>query len=154
MSTYGGTINLWCDGRVRDGESENVRKRKRDAETSKKQHIDENESNVDEVCQKLLEKHGSTFDTPRFRLCICSDQHQSYDEPPNLPPFKTEPATKKRKESLTEALTGAAVAFASAVSGGKQPQSTSGASLNAESTSGVAIAAVSPGKAVELRMKN
>ena len=58
---------------------------------------------------------------------------------------------------MTEALTGAAVAFASAVSGGKTPQSsssTSGASLNSESTSGVAIAAVSPGKAVELRMKN
>ena len=64
----GGTISLWCDGRVRDGESENVRKRKRDAETSRKQHIDENERNVDEVYQKLLDKHGLTFDTPRLLL--------------------------------------------------------------------------------------
>ena len=46
---------------------------------------------------------------------------KNYEDPPDPPAFK-EPETKKRKESLTEALAGVAVAFASAMSGGNQKQ--------------------------------
>ena len=57
------------------------------------------------------------MDTPRLCLwarCICSDQHKDYEEPPDLPAFK-DPEPKKHKESLA----GAAVIFATAMSGSK-----------------------------------
>ena len=117
----GGAINLWCDARCDETEVENVRKRKRDSEASKKQNIEENEKEVEEAYKKLLSKHGSKWDTPRLRLwarCICSDQHKDFEEPPDLPAFK-DPEPKKRKESLSDALAGAAVAFATAMSGSK-----------------------------------
>ena len=60
----------------------------------------------------MLEKHGSKWNSPRLTLwarCICTEHHSSYKDPPDLLAFK-EPETKKRKESLTEALAGAAVA--------------------------------------------
>ena len=63
------------------------------------------------------------WDIPRLRLwarCICSQQHSSYDNPPDLPAFK-EPEPKKHKESLSDALAGAAVAFASTVTGANKP---------------------------------
>lgn len=148
----GGAITLWCDGRSDDG-NDNARKRKRDNETSKKHSIEENERDVDEVYKKLLDTHGSKWDSPRLRLwarCISTEHHSSYEDPPDLPAFK-EPETKKRKESLTDALAGAAVAFASAMSGGSQNQVCRSAHLQ---ESGPSVAAVSPGKTVELRMKN
>lgn len=156
----GGAINLWCDARSDDAEVENVRKRKRESEVNRKQSIEENEKEVEGVYKKLLDKHGSKWDTPRLRLwarCICSDQHKDYEEPPALPAFKdSEP--KKRKESLTDALAGAAVAFATAVSGGKDQSHSTQAQrdhdTNSPFTSSGPVPAVSPGKAVELRMKN
>ena len=145
----GGAITLWCDGRC-DDDNESAHKRKRDVEANK-HSIEENERDIDEVYKKLLDKHGSTWDSPRLRLwarCIYAELHSSYEDPPDLPAFK-EPETKKRKESLTEALAGAAVAFASGKSGGNQKQEVccSGASHLESSTS----VAVSPGKTVELR---
>ena len=147
----GGAITLWCDGRSDDDNEHSVRKRKRDSETSKKHSIEENERDVEEVYKQLLEKHSSKWDSPRLRLwarCICTEHHSSYEDPPDLPAFK-EPETKKRKESLTEALAGAAVAFASAMSGSSQNQVCRSAHLE----SGPSVSAVSPGKTVELRIK-
>ena len=139
----GGAITLWCDGRC-DDDNENARKRKRDVDTNKKHSIEENER--DNEVYKKIAQHGSTWDSPKLRLwarCICTELHSSYEDPPDLPAFK-EPETKKRKESLTEALAGATVAFASAMSGGNQKQEVcrSGASHLESSTS----VAVSPGK--------
>ena len=51
---HGGAINLWYDARCDETEVENVRKRKRDSETSKKQNIE-----VENVYKKVLDKHGS-----------------------------------------------------------------------------------------------
>ena len=154
----GGAINLWCDARCDETEVENVRKRKRDSEVSKRQNIEENEKEVEDVYKKLLDKHGSKWDTPRLRLwarCICSDQHKDYEEPPDLPAFKG-PEPKKRKESLSDALAGAAVAFATAMSGSKDQLHSTQPQRDHDSDnpfSGPAPA-VSPGKTVELRMKN
>ena len=81
---------------------------------------------------------------PRLRLCICAPQHSSYDNPPDLPAFK-KPETKKRKESLSDALAGAAVAFASAMTGGTKPQDQSSSKgsasdrINVESGPGVSM---------------
>ena len=154
----GGAINLWCDARCNEAEVENVLKRKRDSEASKKQNIEENEKEVEDVYKKLLDKHGSKWDTPRLRFwarCICSDQHKDYEEPPDLPAFK-DPEPKKRKESLSDALAGAAVAFATAMSGSKD-QAHSTQPRRDRDTDNLftgPVPAVSPSKAVELRMKN
>ena len=124
----------------------------------KQNNIEENEREVDDIYRKLLEKHASNWDTPRLRLwarCICSNQHESYDNPPKLPAFN-DPQPKKRKESFTDAITEAAVAFASVVSGAKNHPSSSNepSSSNYQSGSLAANVAVSPGKVVELRMRN
>ena len=149
-------MNLWCDARCQEDEVDNAHKRKRDVDSNKKVSIVENEREVDEVYKKLLDKHGGKWDTPRLRLWarrICAQQHSSYDNPPDLPAFK-EPEPKKRKESLSDALMGAAVAFASVMTGSSKPQDQSSSKggaaerVNMESSSG---ACVSP---VELRMKN
>ena len=111
------------------------------------EHDDDNE--IARGVQKLLDKHGSTWNSPRLGLWdrICTELHSSYEDPPDLPAFK-EPASKKCKKSLTEALAGATVAFASTMPGGNQKQKVchSGASHLESSTS----VAVSPGKTVEL----
>lgn len=152
----GGSINLWCDARCQQDEVDNARKRKRDAESSKKASIDENELDVDDVYKKLLDKHSGKWDTPRLRLwarCICAQQHSSYDDPPDLPAFK-DPEPKRRKESLSDAPAGAAVAFASAMTGGSKAQDHTSSKGDRICTEPISGACVSPGKAVELRMKN
>ena len=114
----GGTITLWCDATCEDSMCGESRKRKRE-EPGKKNVASVIERDVDGIYQKLLDQHGTAWDTPRLRLwahCICTDLHQSYDDPPDLPAFKS-PETKKHKESLTEALSGAAEAFVSTISG-------------------------------------
>ena len=71
----------------------------------------------------LLDRHGSKWDTPRLRLwarCITTQMHESYEDPPDLPAFKA-PESKRRRESLSEALSGAAVAFAGAISKQQTP---------------------------------
>ena len=150
---------MWCDARCQEDEVDSVRKRKRDTDTSKKQNVDANERDVDQAYKKLLDKHCDKWDVPRLRLwarCICAQHHSSYDDPPDLPAFK-EPESKKRKESLSDALAEAAVAFASVMTGSSKPQdqsslkSSAAYRINLESGHG---ACVSPGKAVELRMKN
>ena len=146
----GGTITLWCDSRV---EQSDTRKRKKDTDSfSMRNTIEENEAVVEETYQTLLDKHGQKYDTPRLRLwarCICSEQHQSYDNPPALPAFM-EPQPKKRKDSLSDALAGAAGAFALVVSSKDATSKSPSVSLQ-HTGSGQGV---SPAKAVELRMKN
>ena len=78
---------------------------------------------------------------------ISSDLHDDYDDPPNIPAFSGS-LKKPRKESMYEALTGAAEAFAKAItkSGGEQCNPTHRPSL--------AAAKLSPTESTELRMKN
>ena len=98
----GGSVILWCNARCQEDDVElNSRKRKKDSDTSRKQNIDENEWDIDQAFKELLDKHSSKWDTPRLRLrvrCIYSQQHSSYNDPPDLPTFK-ESEPKKRKES-------------------------------------------------------
>ena len=49
----GGAINLWCDARCDETEVENVHKRKKDSEASKRQNIEENKKEVKDVYKKL-----------------------------------------------------------------------------------------------------
>ncbi len=82
----------------------------------------EKEEVVESVFKELQEKHGNKFDTPRLRLwsqMVCSGIHEDYDTPPDIPASSGVTPRRPRKDSLSDALTGAAVAFAQSISGGK-----------------------------------
>ena len=114
----GGEITLWCDGRKNFATSEQI-KRKQEV-TTKRQ---EKEEEVDHIFSQLKDKQGDKYDRPKLRLwarMIASGLHESTDDPPDVPAFhQGEP--KRKKESLTGALTGAVEAFARAM--GNTPKS-------------------------------
>lgn len=146
-----GEVTLWCDGRSEEEEDIGCRKkRKRDEGVSKRQ---EKEEEVDDIFKQLKEKHGEKYDTPRLRLwarSVSSKIHDDLDNPPDLPAFRNETGPKKpaKKETLTDALTGAVIAFTNKYNSEstRSPQRTSN-----PPTQPVGI---SPGRSVELRMKN
>lgn len=115
-----GEITLWCDGCA---EEEDVGKkmRKKDTGSTKRQ---EKEADVDDVFTQLKEKHGQKYDIPKLRLwarSICGNLHDDLDTPPDLPPFCKQVPKKARRESLTEALSGAAVTLANVFKGDSVP---------------------------------
>ena len=90
--------------------------------------------------------------------CLPPKNHESFDDPPNLPPFSG--VQPKKKASLAEAITGAALTFASVARTPDISQNNSQSVVIAPSSpkasaTPVAPAAVgiSPGKVTELRMK-
>ena len=143
-----GDIILWCDGR------ETRTKRKREKENHSVSARQEKEDEVDEVYKTLKEKHGSKYEVPKLRLwsrMICANLHDDTENPPNIPAFSSITPKKPRKDSLADAIEGAAVAFASVVSKGQTND------LCNEKTScdhPLTLSTISPGKTVELRMKN
>ena len=68
------------------------------------------------------------------------------ENPPDIPAFSGSVPKKPRKESVTDVLAGAALAFAKAF--------TSETSLSASVSHPPVTTGVSPSKAIELRMKN
>ena len=84
---------------------------------------------------------------------ICTSLHDDTEKPPNIPAFGA--TTKKpRKESVTDAIIGAAATVIKAL---RTPvvNCSSDSKVNAEPDSNVTpVTGISPGKAVELRMKN
>ena len=81
---------------------------------------------------------------------ICSNLHEVMENPPDIPAFSGSVPKKSRKESVTDVLAGAALAFAKAFTSEKTNQTSGSASVSHPPvTSGV-----SPSKAIELRMKN
>lgn len=107
-----GEITLWCDGR-KDEDDDNIgkKKRKRDGDKSSSRR-QEREDEVDDIFKQLKEKHEKKYDIPKLRLwarSICGNLHDDLDTPPDLPAFREHTARKAPRESLTDALTGAAV---------------------------------------------
>ncbi len=138
-----GEIVLWCDGRSPDVLGH---KRKRD-EPSRQQH--EREDDVEDVFQELKKKHGEKYDVPKLRLwarMVSSNIHDTTEDPPNIPAFNGRLIKKPRQESITTAISGAAAAIAQVFSG---TPSSPCSSTNTEAVR----SGISPGKAVELRMK-
>ena len=151
-------ISLWCDAEVHihddktsDGHG---RHKKRDGGTSSK--LDEED--VDEHYKTLTDKHGDTYSVPQRRLwarTLHCGTHDSFETPPPLPMFGPPPKRpKKDRDSLAESITNAAVAitkaFSPPTSTAQQPEQSQQAPLNLNPPSVV----MSPGKSVELRMKN
>ena len=146
----GGNIMFWCDGRLTESESAHAQKRKRDTKdgsggSTKRQ---EREEEVDSTYKELVEKHSGKYDTPKLRLwarMICSGLHDNFDNPPNIPAFSGSTPKRPHKQSLSDAISGAAIVFAETVKGKASPVPQPQLPTQA---------GVSPGKAVELRMKN
>lgn len=142
-----GEITLWCDGRTPNAKEEGSGYSKRKGDDcsmgpSKRQKMEE----VDLVFKELKEKHGNTFDTPRLRLwarMVTNKIHNDLDSPPNIPVFCSTPR-RPRQQSLSSAITGAANALVKAF----------GDTAQDSETSACRQPGVSPGKAVDLRMKN
>ena len=165
-------ILLWADARVQcsntNGSSSRGQKRKAADPfglTSKRQQI---ESEVDDVVSELKKKQGDKYTMPQLRLwarCIVSGNHESTDEPPDLPPITGNGPKKPRKQSLGDALMEAANTFAAQVRGSEIKQSGnaivvsgSGTQTPTKLNTSVCIdndksAVLSPGKVTELRSK-
>lgn len=149
-----GEITLWCNGRSSTDEdddkvNESAKKKKKDGDKVTRRQ--EKESDIDEVFKQLKEKHGVTYDNPKMRLwarSICGNLHDDLDVPPDLPVFRDK-TPKKNKESLSEALSGAAITFANAFKTDTNVQT-----VQTVQTTECSTVPLSPGKTVELRMKN
>ena len=154
----GGEVHLWCDGVCETGaESCRSIKRNKEAESAGTKRSQQ-ETEVESIYKELKEKHQDSWDTPRLKLwarCIVSGIHDDYDIPPDSPAFSTAAPKRARKETLSEAIGGAAVAIVKALKSdpnemtGDNSQSSGAVCPGAQSGPGV-----SPGRAVDLRMKN
>ena len=93
--------------------------------------------------KELKTRHGDKYEIPKLRLwsrMICSDLHEDYENPPAIPAFSL--GKKARRESVSEAITGAAMAVTHALENQTQHHSPSKSSQ------------LSPSKTVEVRLKN
>ena len=112
------------------------------------------EDKVDTIFRELREKHdGDTYETPQLRLwarMIQCGTHDDYDDPPRVPMITGILPKRPKKESITDALTAAATAVAKAFS----PPSTSQVATASSQMPSTPTVGMSPGKSIELRMKN
>jgi len=149
-----GEITLWCDGSSpavgQEASSEHGKRKREDAAVSTRRQ--EKEEEVDAAFKELKEKHADVFDVPKLRLwarMIASNLHDDYETPPNVPAFQGNASKKCRvQNNLSDAISGAAVAFATALKGGNS------VSTSTEKTSTTGTHSISPSKAIDLRMKN
>lgn len=138
----GGDIVLWCDGKSDSDSSTTLKRKRSNSDSGSTRHDKEDE--VESIYKDLKEKHNDKYDTPKLRLwarMIASDLHDNYETPPNVPAFSGSTPKRYQTENMYAAITGAAVAFANAL-GGQKPSISSHPSP------------LSPGKSIELRMKN
>ena len=92
---------------------------------------------------------------PRLKLWarfIASGIHNDYDNPPDSPAFSSRAPKRARKESLSEAIDGAALAIVKALS--TDPKEKMENTSEGSQSSGSLGPGVSPGRAVDLRMIN
>ena len=127
-----GEITLWFDGRTEQEDDKSGRKKRTRDEVSSKQQ---------EKVDVYKQKHGEKYDTPKLHLwarSVSSKIHDDLDSPPDIPAFRDATGQKKAKrETLTDALTGAEAAFTTAI----------------KSNPAKSPPRVSPGRSVELRLK-
>jgi len=144
----GGEIMLWCDARCKDS-MRTGRKRYTDSDSGllKRQ---EKEEELEIVFKDLKSKHGDKFSLPHLKLwsrMVNNGLHEDMDSPPDIPAFRSN-TKKPRKETLTDAITNAAITVTKALSSTSQePNSTPSEAIKV--TTGI-----SPRKSVEWRMKN
>ncbi len=142
----GGSVSLWCDGR-----STVAPKRSRELDVqSGSTYRQGKEEEADKTFTELRDKHGNKYDSPRLRLwarMISTGLHSDFDNPPEIPAFQGSTPKRARRESLSDVISGAAVAFADTLKGRKEKDTD-------QSPASVLASGISPGRSVELRMKN
>ena len=124
-------VLLWCDGKATESNSGDVsvKSRKRKSSSPSKPHTTKRqamEEEVDEIVRELKEKHGTKYSLPQLRLrahMITGGNHESTDEPPQVPAITGITPKREKRESLASALAGAAAMFASALHGHEIHQS-------------------------------
>lgn len=128
----GTKMSLWCDGLLeRGGKKSEGRKRARgddvgsenESGPSKKKPQSDRAEKVQEIADRLKERHGSRYTPMQIRIwaeMIASGLHCSEDDPPSTTMFLraggSTPHKKKDQTPVAQALTDVATAFASALS--------------------------------------
>ena len=117
------TITIFCDGKQET--VANARKRKRVAEDSITSASD-HEEEVKRIAEQLNDKHGDLWDRRQYlfwaRMYV-NNQWTSLDEEPDIPLLRGGLKKVPKKESISEAITGAAIAFAKTLSAPSTPSS-------------------------------
>ena len=148
----GGDVCLWCDTIQQSSEASKARQsseasRDRSPPRKKSSRRDEKEKDVDDLFQDLKDRHGSEYSGPQLRLwarMVSNGVHEDLDNPPHVPMISGTALKRQKQESLAEALTGAATAFAKVFNSPSSAQ-----------PSGVTpTVGLSPCKAADLRMKH
>ena len=152
----GGQISLWCEGVSNDGHS-NLKRKRDDSGVSKRQE----EEDVEDNFKVFQRKHRANkqFTTPMLRLwarTITAGLHDHFDSPPDLPAFsQSQPKKPRKQESLSDALSEAAVSIVHALSGSSSKEKEKEPITPSKTAPAASVGiGVSPGKSVELRMKN
>ena len=117
------TITIFCDGKQET--VANARKRKRVADDSVTSASD-HEEEVKHVAEQLSEKHGDLWDRRQYLLwarMYVNNQWKSLDEEPDIPFLRGGLKKVPKKESFSEAITGAAIALAKTLSARNTPSS-------------------------------
>ena len=162
-------ILLWADACVHcsntNGSSSRGQKRKSADPfglASKRQQI---ESEVNDVVSDVKKKQGDKYSLPQLCLwahCIVSGNHESTDEPPDVPPITGNGPKRPKKQTLGDAIVEAASTFAHAyttqsvgpnaivVSGNTQTPTKLSTSAYTDNEKSVVL---SPGRVTELRSK-
>ena len=123
-------IPLWCDA-DQGGGSDRSRKCKKD---------EFDEDNVDTIYQELKKKHSNLYSVPQYRLwarMLHCDTHDSYDTPPAIPMFS---GSQPKKQRVGD---GVVIIPRSAMS-----------PLSVQNPERDVSVGVSPGRSIDLRMKN
>lgn len=105
---------------------------------------------MDEIVKDLKERHPDEYSGPQLRLwarMICNGLHENLDCAPRVPMITGSGPKRQKQESLTDALIGAANAFAKVF---KQQSSTHDTRGNSVSSA----VRLSPCKAADLQMKH
>ena len=135
----GESITLYCEAKSTSTGSDARRKRKSPAESES--DVEDHETEVKKAADKLKEMHGEEkYDSRQLMLwgrMIVNKQWKSYDEPPDVPLITGGARKVPRRESLSEAITGAALAFAKAFSSPQQSSAQVAAKAPAPVHSGV-----------------
>lgn len=122
-------------------------KKKKQSGSSRRQ---QKEDEVEAIYDELKSKHCDNYTSPQLKLwarMIHIGTHDDYEDPPRVPMITGTLPTRSKKDSFTEAITGAAEAVAKALS----PPPPTPVIVN--STHSVTTG-ISPGKSTELRTKN
>ena len=147
---HGNEISLWVDFMPEEDseEEEHDKKKPKSQGCSKRSDV---EDEVEMVYNKLAAKHtdSGVYSAPQLRLwarMIQSGTHDDYDDPPRVPQITGLSPKYTKKETLTDAITGAAVAIAKVFS--PKPKTPECPIPKVKSVG------ISPGKSAELRMQN